>query len=110
MEELSLGDFRVSQNVHGDTLLLMKSSSNWFNFIRQLRNKSLNVVVNVTSGTTLNAKGIYNSNNVVVMVVVIKQGGSRIIIHVETIQSVRGDGENATTPALDTGTGERQEL
>ena len=103
----NLGDFRVSQNVHGDNFALdegvPQSGSISFD---NLRNKSLNVVVNVTGGTTLNAKSIYNSNNVVVIGggTDKKQAGSRIIIHVRgTIQSVRGNGGNATTPALDTG-------
>ena len=88
----NLGDFRVSQNVHGDNFAIDEGVPQTGSIsFDQLRNKSLNVVVNVTSGTTLNAKGIYNSNNVVVIGGGRgkKQGGSRIIIHVRgTIQSV----------------------
>ena len=93
----NLGDFRVSQNVHGDNFAIDEGVPQTGSIsFDQLRNKSLNVVVNVTSGTTLNIR--FNSNNVVVIGGGRgkKQGGSRIIIHVRgTIQSVRGDGENA---------------
>jgi len=104
----NLGDFRVSQNVNGDNFALDEGVPQTGSIsFDNLRNKSLNVVVNVTAGTTLNAKSIYNNNNVVVIGGGRnkKQGGSRIIIHVTgTIQSVRGDGGNSQTPALDTGT------
>ena len=89
-----LGAYRVYQNVDGISYRLDEGVP----FIGQisfddLRNKSLNVVVDVDGGTRVWGRDPWNNNDVTVIGggTGKKEGGSRIIIHVKgTVQSEQG--------------------
>lgn len=103
----NLGDFRVSQTVHGETYRLDRDdndnnpvpSSGVISFA-DLQDRSLNVVVNVKGGTRIIAKDRYNDDQVTVIGGgrTKKQNGSRIIIHVRgTVQSEKGTHERGAS-------------
>ena len=97
----NIGDFRLNggQTVHGVTYPIDEGvpTSGSISF-SQLRNRSLNVVVNVNGGQRIVAKDRYNNDNITVIGGgrAKKQSGSRIIIHVRNeVHSVRGTGTNS---------------
>ena len=101
-----IGAYRVYQNVDGISYRLDEGVP----FIGQisfddLRNKSLNVVVDVNGGTRVWGRDPWNNNDVTVIGggTGKKEGGSRIIIHVKgTVQSEQG-----THPIGNSGSGNR---
>ena len=102
---IDLGAYRVYQNVNGINYRLDEGvpyiGSISFD---DLRNKSLNVVVDINGGTRVWGRDPWNSNNTIVIGGgTRKEGGSRIIIHVRgTVQSERG-----THPIGNSGSGNR---
>ena len=102
---IDLGAYRVLETINGIDYRLDEGVP----FIGQisfddLRNKSLNVVVDINGGTRVWGRDPWNSNNTIVIGGgTRKEGGSRIIIHVRgTVQSERG-----THPIGNSGSGNR---
>ncbi len=103
----NLGDFRVNQTVNGENYRLDRDdndnnpvpSSGPISF-QDLRNRSLNVVVDINQNSNrVWGRDRWNSNNVIVIGGgrSKKQNGSRIILHVRgTIGSERGTHERGT--------------